>query len=324
MDHAARLSQRPAVTNAIGIPVFKDFRSGCLALALLLLMAMALYPTRLQKQPVYTVMAVVDITRSMNAEDYRLDGKPVSRLEFVKRSLRELIGRLPCQSKLGIGVFTERRSTVLFRPVEVCSAYSELDKAIAALDWRMAWAADSRIASGLLNTLQSLSGQKASLLFITDGQEAPPLNSRYRSDFAEVKGKVKGLIVGAGGLQAVAIPKFDHKGQRIGVYGPDDVPHRSSFGESDLNPEKIEGYDARNAPFGKQAAVGNEHQSALQESYLQQLATETGLAYHRLQTGEGLSASLQIPEHASVSEVNADIRGYYVVPVLLLLLTIFI
>lgn len=285
---------------------------------------MAWFPTRLLTRPVYQLMAVVDITRSMNAEDYRLDGKPVSRLEFVKRSLRDLIGRLPCQSKLGIGLFTERRSTILFEPIEVCSGYSELDKAVAALDWRMAWAADSRVASGLLDTLQLLPDKDATLLFITDGQEAPPLNSRYRIDFAEVKGKVKGLIIGTGGLQAVAIPKFDNQGRRIGVYGPDDVPHRSSFGESDLNPEKIEGYDARNAPFGKHAAAGNEHQSALQEGYLQQLATETGLDYHRLQSSELLSGAVQSSKFGSPINVKSDIRAYYASLVLLLVLMTFI
>ncbi|PPD31781.1 MAG: MxaL protein [Methylomonas sp.] len=290
----------------------------------MLLLLMALFPTRMETQSVYNLMAVVDITRSMNAEDYQRDGKPISRLEFVKRSLRELAASLPCQSKLGIGVFTERRSSILFEPIEVCAGYSELDKAIAALDWRMAWAADSRIASGLLNTLQLLSAKDTNVLFMTDGQEAPPLNSRYKTDFSGLKGKVKGLIVGAGDLQAVAIPKFDQKGQRIGVYGPDDVPHRSSFGESDLNPEKIEGYDARNAPFGKQAAIGNEHQSALQENYLQQLAAESGLAYHRLQGSDLLYEAVKSAEIGSVSRVASDIRAYFIVMVLVLIVVIFI
>jgi mxaL protein len=284
---------------------------------------MALYPTQIQKRPVYKLTFVVDITRSMNAEDYRVGDKAVSRLEFVKQRLRELIGKLPCQSNVGLGVFTERRSTILFEPVEVCSGYAELDKSIAALDWRMAWAADSRIAGGLLNAMSLLKDKETTLVFISDGQEAPPLNSRYRIDFAEVKGKLKGLIVGAGGLQPVAIPKFDAKGQRMGVYGPDDVPHRSSFGESDLNPEKIEGYDARNAPFGKQATTGSEHLSALQEGYLQQLAAETGLAYHHLQTEAGLESAIKAPEFALVTDSEADIRGYYVLLVLLLLLSIF-
>lgn len=305
-------------------PVLKDYRFWCLALSLAALSAMAVYPAQTRQRPVYKLMVVVDITRSMNAEDYRLADKPASRLAFVKRSLRELLGRLPCQSQLGVGVFTERRTAVLFEPVEVCSAYGELQKAIAALDWRMAWAADSRIGSGLLNTLRMLKDKDTALVFISDGQEAPPLNPRYRADFAEVKGKLKGLLVGAGGPRPVAIPKFDSRGQRDGVYGPDDVPQRSSFGVSDLNPESIEGYDARNAPFGKHAAVGSEHLTALQENYLQQLALETGLHYRRLSDGAALAEAVQIPEFALPAAVEVDVRWYYAALVLVLLLAIFI
>jgi len=305
--------------------LLKDYRFWCLSLSLLALLTMALYPTQIQKQPVYKLTFIVDITRSMNAEDYRLAGQPVSRLAFVKHNLRDLIGRLPCQSQVGLGVFTERRSTILFDPIEVCSDYAELDKSIDSLDWRMAWAADSRIAGGLLNAMSLLKDKDTALVFISDGQEAPPLNSRYLTDFAEVKGKLKGLIIGAGGLQPVAIPKFDAKGQRIGVYGPDDVPHRSSFGESDLNPEKIEGYDARNAPFGRAAATGNEHQSALQESYLQQLAGESGLDYQRLPDGETLdSALLQHSNLALKQEVATDIRWRFATAVLLFLLCVYL
>lgn len=285
---------------------------------------MVLYPTQQEHRPVYKLTVIVDITRSMNAEDYRLGGKAVSRLEFVKHSLRRLLKQLPCQSQVGLGVFTERRSAVLFEPVEVCSGYAEIDKSIAALDWRMAWAADSRIASGLLNTMQALTDKKTTLIFVSDGQEAPPLNPRYRNDFAEVKGKVKGLIVGAGGLQSVAIPKFNGKGLRDGVYGPDDVPHRSSFGESDLNPEKIEGYDARNAPFGREPAVGNEHMSRLHEDYLQQLAGETGLQYFRLEDGETLIAAVQQTDFVELKELAVDRRWHFAVAALLLLLCVFL
>jgi mxaL protein len=300
--------------------IVRDFRVWCLALSLMLLLAMAFNPSRLQKGPVYKLMFIVDITRSMNAEDYQLNGKPVSRLEYVKQSLREIAGRLPCQSQLGLGVFTERRASILFEPLEVCSGYAEIDQTLAALDWRMAWAADSRIASGLLNILQLESDKDVTVAFITDGQEAPPVNARYRVDFSGFKGKLNGLLIGAGGLQPVPIPKFDHKGQRVGVYGPDDVPHRSSFGESDLNPEKIEGYDARNAPFGKHAVVGSEHQSALQEGYLQQLAAETGLDYQRLESPVSLELAVKERKFASIVDRNVDNRGVFAGLIVLLLL----
>ncbi len=300
--------------------LLKDYRVWCLSLALLAMLALFAFPTRKQDGAVYNLTFVVDITRSMNAEDYRIDDKPVSRLAYVKYSLRELIRQLPCQSTVGLGVFTERRSTILFEPIEVCSGYAELANSIEHLDWRMAWAADSRIAGGLLNAMQLLLDRDSALVFVTDGQEAPPLNSRYRTDFSAIKGKLKGLIVGAGGLQAVAIPKFDAKGKRIGVYGPDDVPHRSSFGESDLNPEKIEGYDARNAPFGKHAATGSEHLSALQEGYLQQLAAESGLAYRRLDHAAALLGAVQDSAFTQQRPVVEDIRWRAAAAALVLLL----
>jgi len=302
------------------LKLLSDYRFTALLLALLAMAALFAFPTRQQDGPIYRLTFVIDITRSMNAEDYTLAGQPVSRLTFVKHRMNELIRRLPCGSEVGLGVFTERRSTLLFEPVEVCSAYSELEQSIKALDWRMAWAADSRIAGGLSSALQLMQGKNAKLVFVSDGQEAPPANSRYRSDFSLLKGKVAGLILGSGGLQAVPIPKFDETGRRIGHYGPDDVPHRSSFGISDLNPEQIEGYDARNAPFGKHAASGSEHLSALQEAYLQELAGETGLSYRRLSSDSDL---LQLVESADLA-INisqaGDIRPWYALAALVMLL----
>jgi len=297
-----------------------DYRFAALLLALLAMATLFAFPTRQQDGPIYRLTFVIDITRSMNAEDYTLDGQPAGRLAFVKHSLSDLIRRLPCGSEVGLGVFTERRSTLLFEPVEVCSAYSELEQSINALDWRMAWAADSRIAGGLLSALQLLQGKNTKLVFVSDGQEAPPINPRYRSDFSQIKGKVAGLILGSGGLQAVPIPKFDETGRRIGHYGPDDVPHRSSFGIFDLNPEQIEGYDARNAPFGKHAASGNEHLSALQEAYLQQLAGETGLSYRRLSADGNLLQLVDSADLAITTSQARDIRPWHALSALVMLL----
>lgn len=302
----------------------KDYRAWCLLLSLLAMAALFVFPTHKRNADIYNLTFVIDITRSMNAEDYRIAEQPVSRLEFVKLSLREFVRSLPCQSKVGLGVFTERRSTILFEPIEVCNGYPELDKSIAALDWRMAWAADSRIAGGLLDAMQLLEAKETALVFISDGQEAPPLNPRYRTDFSALNGKLKGLILGVGGLQPVPIPKFDPKGHRIGVYGPDDVPHRAYFGDSDLNPEKIEGYDARNAPFGKHAAVGDEHMSALRESYLQQLAAETGLNYQRLQNDRPLIDIGQSPALGSQQSIESDRRYYFALCALGFFLAIFL
>jgi len=302
----------------------RDYRFWLLAAALLALSVVFFHPQTSAQVPLYRLVFVVDITRSMNTEDYRLDSRPVGRLQFVKQSLRRELLKLPCGSQVGLGVFTERRSTLLFEPIEVCSGFAEIDAAIAALDWRMAWAADSRIASGLLSTLEMLKDKDRTLVFFSDGQEAPPPNPRYKPDLSAVKDQVKGVIIGVGGDQLAPIPKFDAKGQRQGFYKPEDVPHRSSFGESDLNPEKIQGYNARNAPFGSEAATGDEHMSRLHESYLRQLAAESGLQYRRLTDADSLDQALQQSEFAKPGQQRVDTGWRYAGLALLLLAAVYV
>ena len=291
------------------IPRFRDPAGQCL-LAALFLSGLACLPLRqTREEPVFTYIAVVDITRSMNVEDYQAEGKAVSRLEFTRRTLRRLVADLPCGSRFGLGVFTERNSALLFEPVETCAGYPAITAALARLDWRMAWAADSRIAVGLLSTLETLGRYTdARLLFITDGQEAPPVNPRYRTNFDPVRGRMKGILVGTGGLTPKPIPKFDEQGRKLGFVSPDEVPHRSTFGLSELPPEEIEGYHARNAPFGNAPMAGTEHLSALREDYLRQLAGEAGLEYQRPESGEDLFPALVRPESVGRREIKVDAR----------------
>ena len=276
---------------------------------------------------VFTHIVIVDITRSINVLDYPVvEGSgTISRLTFIKQALHQSLLDLPCGSRMGLGVFTERHSTLLFAPVEVCQGFQAIDQAIQHLDWRMAWAADSRISSGLSNTLDWMQSFEANLVFITDGQEAPPINPRYKVTFDEVQGKVKGLLVGVGGLRPAPIPKFNPEGEQTGFYTAADVPQRSTFGLSSHKPETIEGYNARNAPFGNEVANGNEHLSSLKEAYLKALSQDTGLDYHRLQTLEGFSAALQSSDLAEQRIVSTDIRWVAAgLAVLLLLLRHFL
>lgn len=302
----------------------KDYRTWCLLLAALAMLVLFMYPSKQQKTPTYNYTFIIDITRSMNATDYQLDNQAVSRLNYVKQTLRELLRNLPCESKVGLGLFTERRSTLLFKPLEVCSAYTEIDTVISKVDWRMAWAADSNIAKGLLSTLEMLQKSDSSVIFITDGQEAPPINPNYQTDFSTVKGQAKGMIIGVGGLQAVPIPKFDSQGKQNGFYAQDDVPHRSTFGQSNLDPSQIKGYNARNAPFGSEAAAGNEHLSALQEVYLEKLAAESGLSYARLTDLKNLGEALKNPNLPTEKIVQTDIRWQSALLALLLLSLVYL
>ncbi|MEN9597456.1 MAG: hypothetical protein RL236_1890 [Pseudomonadota bacterium] len=304
--------------------VFTDYRFYFWGIAFCSMLLMFLFPQRLENKPIYNLTVIVDITRSMNATDYEKDAKPMSRLEFMKQSLRELLLDLPCESTISLGVFTERRSTLLFEPIEVCAGLTEIESTINALDWRMAWAADSRISQGLKQTIESLKKSDSTLVFMTDGQEAPPINPRYAPDLVALKDKMKGMIVGVGGLQAVPIPKFNEHGEKIGFYTADDVPHRSTFGESNLNPETIEGFDARNAPFGKNTVIGSEHLSALQEGYLQQLSQTVGFHYARLVDSDDLKRALDEAQLSKIKAVQTDQRWKFATLALIFLTIIFV
>jgi mxaL protein len=294
--------------------------------AALLLALSACFPLGVMaERDTFTYMAIVDITRSMNVEDYRLDGRPANRLEFVKHSLRNTARSLPCGSRLGLGVFTERQAAVLFDPIEVCSGFAAIDGSIEQLDWRMAWAADSRIADGFFNTLELLKDSDADLVFLSDGQEAPPANPRYRPSFAPFKGKARGVIVGAGSLSPTPIPKFDEFGKPQGYYSAEEVPQRSTFGEPTTAPDQSEEYHARNAPFGKPPAGGTEHLSSLKEDYLIALAAESGFMYRRLAATEDLSTALTDTALARRHKVATDMRwlpaGFALAALLLFYLT---
>ena len=97
-------------------------------------------PTVAMERQVYDLLVVLDITQSMNVRDYSIGGKPASRLNFAKQALREATLELPCGSRLGLGIFTEYRTYVLFTPVEVCRNQTELANTLDRLNGQMAWA----------------------------------------------------------------------------------------------------------------------------------------------------------------------------------------
>jgi mxaL protein len=233
----------------------------CAALALLL--AGLLMPAMTMNRRVYNLTAVMDITGSMNVRDEMLNGATASRLDMEKRALRRLLVTLPCGSKLGLAIFVEKQPFLLFKPVEICGNYSALDEEIGAIDWRMGWDSESHIAETLLASIGMVRALGSDLVFMTDGQETPPIWWDGAPQLAPVRGSVHGVIVGVGGTQFSPIPKFDFYGRQIGFFKPGDVPSE------------------RDGMFR-----GREHLSAVDEPHLRALGSQTGLDYVHL-TGEG-------------------------------------
>ena len=136
----------------------KDARLWLTAGAFALALAALLMPHLLMQRNAYDVLAIVDITTSMNTRDVPSGTDKVSRLDAAKTALRDTLAKLPCGSRLGLGFFTERRSFLLFDPVEVCENFAPVDEAISFLDWRMAWEGDSYVSKGLYSAVDLAAG----------------------------------------------------------------------------------------------------------------------------------------------------------------------
>lgn len=289
----------------------RDPGFGLLHLACVMLVLALLHPHARLEQDAFDFLVVVDITQSMNTLDYRQKSKPVSRLAFVKQALEQMLLRLPCGSKIGLGIFTEYRSFVLFEPVEICANYREISTTLAAIDERMAWVGSSEIAKGLysaLRTVSSLPGRPA-LVFITDGQEAPPVNPHHRPMFDGKPGEAKGVIIGAGGLVPMPIPKFDPDGRPLGYWRADEVLQTDPYNlgrSASVKGEKM--VETEEAPIVRLGATpGSEQLSSLREPYLKLLAKETGLDYSRLGSPADLIAALKDHALAQQQTMSADL-----------------
>jgi mxaL protein len=274
-------------------------------------------PTWTLQRARFEHVVVLDVTQSMNVEDEQWQGRPLSRLGAAKGALRQAIEALPCGSKIGWAIFTEYRSYLLFAPVEVCAHRAELRGALERIDGRMAWSGNSEVAKGLHSAIgiaRQLTGTP-SLVFVTDGHEAPPLDPNQRPAFDDKPGEVAGVIVGVGALKASPIPKSDALGRPLGFWAADDVaqanPHQPN--------RDLDGRDeVTAAALG--ATLGSEHLSSLREGYLRLLAKENGLGYARLRGDEGLSAALSAPALSRPVETTVDLRNALAALALVLLL----
>lgn len=233
-----------------------------------------------RKQRLSDALIVIDITRSMNVRD--MNGR--SRLDFTRETLRDWIVSRPCGSKIGLAIFTERRSLTLLEPVEVCADYAALSGTLMGLVWRMAWEGDSMIQKGLDHAMDRASGLGVPLIFVTDGQEAPPLP--FAQQPRQTGKSPGGLILGVGQDIPSQIPKFDDLGREIGFYGPNDVQHAPArIGAPPPDASERPGYHPRNNPYGESDLEGHEHLSALQADYLDALAAARDLGFLRLDQG---------------------------------------
>jgi mxaL protein len=250
--------------------------------ALTLLLATSVAPTIEVERDIKSYMIFVDVTQSMNVLDMAVAGKPASRLEYTKKLLKEIVKNLPCNSRVGLGVFFRNTVALLYTPIETCSNYNILLDTIDHLEWRMASHGSSNIRLGLQSISSALttSGNPAQVVFITDGEEAAPLNIFSKVSLAGWQGGRDWLLVGVGGNRPTPIPKLNAYNEMIGYWSTYSIKMESATqvneGANNVRDESI-----ATEPY-------EYYLSKLDEPYMKELALDIGAQYLRADKSENL------------------------------------
>lgn len=272
-----------------------------LASAAAILTAVAIAHPRIPfERNVFRYFFVIDITQSMNVRDYHLSGQPADRLGFVKQTLADALFDLPCGSEVGLGLFTTRNAELLFEPLEVCEHLPIIADVLSHIDWRMAWAGDSYIATGLYNALRQVGLRKppVRLVFLSDGQQTP--DEPITPPFMGKPGEVKGLLVGIGGSQPMLVPKLDRENRQTGYWENTDLG-----APEDRTPTQQ--FEANTIP---DAPPSGFYLSRLHEDHLKRLAATTGLDYLRLDAGDDLRRALRAGRYGELHRVQVDLAPF--------------
>jgi mxaL protein len=297
--------------------------SRAISAALLLLLCGLLLPQVNLPRKTYSFVVVFDITQSMNVEDYDLKGLPVSRLAFAKEAVRRALRELPCGSRVGWGAFAEYRTILLLAPVEVCANYNDLLASLDRIDGRMRWANASEVRKGVYWAMRAAkdAGGQPNVLFLTDGQEAPPEVGPGLPLFDDLKrGEPHGWLVGVGGYTPRRIPRTDDDGKMIGYWRGDEVIQLSDLvGEEGSGSSGAPGTPNTPGTSKGAAPVSHEELSEVREPHLQTLAREVGFDYTHLTSLESVGTAMQDSRFARRQSAPADVGWIPTLAALLML-----
>lgn len=283
-----------------------------LAVLTLLLLAL-LKPSVPVKHDIHSYFFIVDITQSMNAVDMQVNGKPASRLDHTKQLLRETISSLPCDTKVGLGMFSGVNIVTLYLPIEVCSNFSAIQDTLDHIDWRNAWTADSRVRESMLSTSRVVSNfpEPAQVVFFSDGEEAPKLHAFNTRDLSTLQNADGWLLVGIGSEKGAAIPKFTEKNQLLGYWS-----HESMQLAPGAAPIAAAGLLNRKKDIAED--INDRYLSKLSEATMQAMAKEIGATYVRGDTYMTLQSAMKKQKPArrewapwSLSSALAGLAGLF-------------
>lgn len=259
-----------------------------LLLALILLIAAILNPQIPLKRDVFSYAFVIDISQSMNTVDKTVGGKPVSRLEYTKHTLHNLISELPCGTSVSISLFAGASIAALYTPIEVCENFDAINDTVDHLDWRAGWSGNSRVRTSLITLARTIRSfpAVAQVVYFTDGEEAPKLHVFNVEDLSAFQGGDDWLFVGIGGLDGAPIPKLDEFNQLIGYWSAESFalqPGIAQISESNI------GTRDDNVAGGE----SDRYMSKLDEEYLKSLADEINGLYVRGTSAQAILSKMK-------------------------------
>jgi mxaL protein len=303
------------------ISILKSNYESLLLMVVILLLLLAIYKPQIQlKQDVHNYLLVADVSQSMNAQDLKLNNKTISRMDYTKHLMKRVVETSSCGTYISLGVFAAENVGLLLMPLEVCANYDVITDSIDHLEWRMAWRGNSRLSFGVKSaeSMFDYLNIPATMLFFTDGDEAPKVNAINVLDLSGVQIGKNLLFVGVGGHQPVPVPRYNSSNKWVGYWSSDTKENTAgAVGDtySDTSkdePDPIVAY----AEFDR-------YLSQLDSEYLKQLAAEIKGGYIEGLDTEEFYTSIQ-SQKPSASFVTAySLRWLYLSLAILMLLLIY-
>ncbi|MBX3028442.1 VWA domain-containing protein [bacterium] len=166
------------------------------------------------------IMLAVDLSGSMLAEDFQLDGERANRLAAVKRVVREFLAKRP-NDRVGLVLFAARPYTQSPLTLDHGWLLSNLDRAQIGMI-EDGTAIGSALAAAV-GRLESSEAKSKIVILLTDGQnnagKVPPLTA---AESAKALG-YRVYTIGAGTRGTAPFPQVDPFGRKVYVNMPVDV-----------------------------------------------------------------------------------------------------
>ncbi len=289
----------------------------CYLMAGLVLIPVWFSPQFQLNSVVQDTLFVIDISESMNVRDVDYPKPQTSRLALAKLTVRDAMASLPCGSRVSLALFAGDESVVLFEPLEICRHFPAIEQVVSRLDSRMRWIGDSWMVRALVASIKEAKKRQLNVVMLTDGDEMPHHSAPRLTELIDLKGKVKGLLLGFGGEAPQPVPRLDGRNQIIGYWTQEEAvlegnhPNLLAYVKTLQAGEK--------APAGMLDEVG-EHLSAYNRPFMQDVAQASLMRLQHVNNPQDAVQALQDAQFQKQAYAERDARWIFALIGILLIL----